>query len=609
MRKVWTSLFVILGLMTLFACQQFFGEKTISSTKAIQKLKVSQQKAVNLFEDIKYVILVIGDGMQLEHEIAASQYLHGTPAGLSFHQLPFKAHMSTWDATTYNRFAWIKGVEPYNPETFTPGLAYDVFAAGLSPFPLNKPWSKETEYLLQRAVAYGENDFNLETAPKDYKKKFYLCTDSAAAATAMATGRKTEAGNISWDYGGKDGAAYGKSEFDGDPENAPFKTICEILKEQKDGFFGTVSTVPFDHATPAAFISHNSDRNNFYKGRNPWYDGKGLAESIFYDVQPDVVIGGGFPKNFDKKGSKFSGYISTDIYDRITNNLTDYVMAGPQKSGNGHYAPQYKTIAEAVSDINNTHSRFYQSKLVALYGKKNWTGPFASNGKYTRDFEGTTPMNSTDPLVESDPMEGGIPNLEHAAIQAIKLLLYRSALNNDKPFFLMVEEGDIDWANHDNNYRWMLGTVWEMNKTVDAICRYIDSNDRGENANASNANDRMNWNNTLLIVTADHSNSYMRLKRDASGNIFLGKGQLPIQTPTKAGTGKGQYPYIGNFTYSDEVRYGSDYHTNELVMVYAKGAGARFLSKYQGTWYPKTNIIDNTQLFRAMADAFQLKIN
>jgi alkaline phosphatase len=301
MRKVWTSLFVILGLMTLFACQQFFGEKTISSTKAIQKLKVSQQKAVNLFEDIKYVILVIGDGMQLEHEIAASQYLHGTPAGLSFHQLPFKAHMSTWDATTYNRFAWIKGVEPYNPETFTPGLAYDVFAAGLSPFPLNKPWSKETEYLLQRAVAYGENDFNLETAPKDYKKKFYLCTDSAAAATAMATGRKTEAGNISWDYGGKDGAAYGKSELDGDPENAPFKTICEILKEQKDGFFGTVSTVPFDHATPAAFISHNSDRNNFYKGRNPWYDGKGLAESIFYDVQPDVVIGGGFPKNFDKK--------------------------------------------------------------------------------------------------------------------------------------------------------------------------------------------------------------------------------------------------------------------------------------------------------------------
>ncbi|ETR68433.1 MAG: hypothetical protein OMM_04570 [Candidatus Magnetoglobus multicellularis str. Araruama] len=380
-----------------------------------------------------------------------------------------------------------------------------------------------------------------------------------------------------------------------------------MLKAQKNGFFGTVSTVPFNHATPAAFISHNPDRNNYYQGRHPWYHGKGLAESIFNDVQPDVVIGAGFPKCFDQTGSGFSSYISTDLYYQITNNLTSYVMAGPQKSGNGYFAPQYKTIEAAVSDINNVHSRFYQSNLVALYGSNNWTGPFAADDcKYTRDLDGTIPMYSTDPLTESDPMEGGMPNLEHAAIQAIKLLLYRSVLNDDKPFFLMVEQGDIDWANHYNDYRWLLGTMWELNKTVHTICRYIDSNDRGENANQSNTKDRMNWHNTLLIVTSDHGNSYMRLQRDQSGNVILKKGQLPIQTPTNANTGGGQYPYRGNFTYSDEVTYGSDYHTNELVMLYASGSAAPFLSKYQGTWYPKTKILDNTQLFWAMADALQL---
>jgi alkaline phosphatase len=615
MKKVWMYLLFVCGLMLSIAyCQtpgDINGDNKVNLTEAIHALKVTAGHGSSSIEGIKYVILVIGDGMQLEHEIAASQYLNGTPDQLSFHQLPFKAHMTTWDATTYNRYAWIRGIEPYDPGTFTPGMAYDIFSAGRSPFPLDKPWSKETEYYLQRAVAYGEADFSLDEATNRYKEKFYMCTDSAAAATAMATGRKTEAGNISWDYGGKDGFAFGKSDKDGDPENAPFTTICEMLKDQKGGFFGTVSTVPYNHATPAAFISHNPDRNNYYQGRRDWYDGPGLAESIFYDVKPDVVIGGGFPSELGADGSDFSGYISKELYGKIVNNKTDdYVMAGPQIAGEGFSAPHYSTIENAVADINNVNSERHQKKLVALYSSGNWDGPYAtSNGTFTRHSDGSFVMNSTDPLTESDPMEDGIPNLEHASIQAIKLLLYRSALNADKPFFLMVEQGDIDWANHENDYKWMVGTTWELSKTVDAICRYIDGDDKGENANATNTGDRMNWQNTLLIVTSDHGNSYMRLKRDESGAILLGKGELPTQTPTDAGTGGGQYPFKGNFSYSDEVSYGSDYHTNELVMVYAKGAATSILGSYQGTWYPKTNIIDNTQLFKAMAAALNLDIS
>ena len=618
MKKV---LFFIIGFLFIFSnvyvyCQNhgdINGDGKVNLTEAIYALNVSagiKGHGGHFGEEIKYVILVIGDGMQLEHEVAASQYLNGTPDSLSFHQLPYKGHMTTWDKTTYGRYAWIRGVDDYNTQNFIPGLAYDIFSGGLSPYPLNKLWNSERKYFLQRAVAYGENDFSLDEKPDDYKHKFYMCTDSAAAATAMATGRKTEAGNISWDFGGKDGFAYGKSEFDGDPENGEYKTICELLKEQKGGFFGTVSSVPFNHATPAAFISHNPDRNNYYQGRRSWYSGKGLAESIFDDVKPDVVIGGGFPSDFNAAGSSFSGYISVDIYDRITKGQTQYIMAGTQNSGNNHSKPQFYTIKEAVSKINEPGSQYYQKKLVGLYASDNWDGPYAtgSNGSpfFTRDYNGTIPMNSTDPLVEDDPMEGGIPNLEHAAIQAVKLLLYRSALHNDKPFFLMVEQGDIDWANHDNDYRWMIGTTWELSKTVDAICRYIDSNDQGEKAKNDNLQDRMNWNNTLVIVTSDHGNSYMRLTRNESGNIILGRGQLPTQTPTDAGTGSGQYPYVANYTYSSEVTYGSDYHTNELVMVYAKGSASKALTFYEGSWYPSSRIIDNTQLFRAMADAFHL---
>jgi alkaline phosphatase len=48
---------------------------------------------------------MIGDGMQLEHEIAASRYLFGQDYALSFHQLPHETNVTTWDVTTYDKHA------------------------------------------------------------------------------------------------------------------------------------------------------------------------------------------------------------------------------------------------------------------------------------------------------------------------------------------------------------------------------------------------------------------------------------------------------------------------------------------------------------------------
>jgi len=52
--------------------------------------------------EAKYIILMIGDGMNIEHEIAASRYLYGKDFKLSFHKLPYQANVATWDVTTYN---------------------------------------------------------------------------------------------------------------------------------------------------------------------------------------------------------------------------------------------------------------------------------------------------------------------------------------------------------------------------------------------------------------------------------------------------------------------------------------------------------------------------
>lgn len=75
-----------------------------------------------------------------------------------------------------------------------------------------------------------------------------LITDSAAAATAIATGRKTNSGVISMN----------KSK------RAKLKTIAEIAKKEGKKV-GIISSVYLDHATPASFYAHTPSRNNYYK--------------------------------------------------------------------------------------------------------------------------------------------------------------------------------------------------------------------------------------------------------------------------------------------------------------------------------------------------------
>lgn len=554
--------------------------------------------------EAKYVIMVIGDGMQLEHERAGSQYLYGSPDSLSWHRLTYKCNMTTWDSTTYGRAAWAKGEKEYNKDDFMPGIGYSVFFGGVQPYDLtpdlgavqmgNSGFTYGQEaYFLSRYVAFGETDFDLDCSPSDYKKKFYLCTDSAAAGTAFSCGLKTEAGNIAWAAGGKDGFVYGKSTEDGDPMDGAFTTICERFRDQKGAAFGTLSSVPFNHATPAAFVSHNPDRNNYYTGRRSWYKGIGLCEDICYGTTPDVVIGGGYPSDPSANESSWgSGYVSYGVYNDIVNGNTEYVYAGT-----GLSIPNYASIDNAADAIvAGTAAR---NKLWSTWESSNWDGPYAIGDggtvSFARDSAGTNMFGTTDPLVDDDPMIGGIPSLEHATVKALDVLKKNGGSNG---FFVMVEQGDIDWANHANDYAWMVGTVWEMHKTVDAIVRYVE-----QDAD-------MNWDNTLLVVTTDHGNNYMRLARDASGHIVLGKGELPTQTATGAGTGGGQYPYEGSFSYdASEVTISSDYHTNELVRVYAKGAGAAAIEMYEGLWYPGTRIIDNTQLHHAMAKAAYIDLS
>ena len=145
----------------------------------------------------------------------------------------------------------------------------------------------------------------------------------------------------------------------------------------------------------------------------------------------------------------------------------------------------------------------------------------------------------------------------------------------------MIEQGDIDWANHANDFQRMIGTTWDLHTAVEAAIDFVNQPEDG-----------IDWSNTLLIVTSDHSNSYMRLQAE------LMAGDLPAQEGTCGYGGPAcTYP-------NGEVSYRTTDHTNELVMLYAQGAfRISDFKKNEGRWYPCSRIIDNTQLYHIMAEA------
>ncbi|MDD2850880.1 MAG: alkaline phosphatase [Desulfuromonadaceae bacterium] len=496
----------------------------------------------------KNVILIIGDGMQLEHERAANNYLFGTPeAGLEHQTLSYKGVASTWDVTSYNRYAFGKyssngfstkkysdsTVDLNNTATFESTLGYDPAKGGKLPY-------RQDAVTAKAGIPY----FSTKLKDSATGSAGTPATDSASAATALAAGFKTDSGNIAWRTG--------------DPANGRLATIAEMYRNQKKASIGVVSTVPFSHATPAGFVSHNVNRNNY----------KAIAQEIIAGVRPDVVIGGGHPAYNSATSSADYTYIDAPEYSYLKNSTTvsDYNFVERKTGVDGGTA----LLAAADAAVAN------KQKLFGLFGG---AGGNFDYHKASNDGTATITRGS----IEN-------PTLADASKAALKVLS-----QNSNGFFLMLEQGDIDWANHSNDYAAMIGGMWDLNNAVKAVEAFID--------NKTNPN--VTWDNTMVIVTSDHGNSYMRLQKD------LAKGKLPSQTPNGAGAPTGYDTSVAYYYDPTEVTYGfnakgmSD-HTNELVTLYAKGAGSTLFSGHEGSWYPGTRIIDNTQIYKVMMSALGL---
>ncbi|WP_292000935.1 alkaline phosphatase [Chlorobium sp.] len=568
----------------------------------------------------EHVMLFIGDGMNIEHEIAASRYLYGEDYGLAWQNWSeeedgWSGYATTWDITAYNKYAAAFGAAPYSEATVDPLIGYDPSLGGETPYPVAMTFSgkpdngdvgtveikvtatdesgasvsdtftitvenvndvptlvKPLEDVVTIADAKMEHvvladafrdvdagdsltwtatladgsplpewlQFSASHHDLETMEGYFLnennsakwATDSASAITAMVTGQKTDAGNLSWAYG--------------DPADGALTTIAETLRADYGFAIGVGSTVEFSHATPAGVVSHNVNRGNTWA----------ISHEILTETQPEVVIGAGLDGYFAKAGVAKTP-TDTDS-DADNNGYNDEYDA----FHNGTVADYTENVefVEREAGVDGGDALVAAAAAVDLSAGERLFGLFGSSEGHFDYYE----VEDTPGTVTITRGEGGIdedPTMAEMANAAL------TVLNQDSDgFFVMFEQGDIDWSNHANDYEAMIGGVYDLDLAVTEVENYVASGVHG-----------IDWSNTLVIVTSDHSNSYMR------NESVLSVGDLG-----EVGT---------------DVTYASGGHTNELVTVTARGAGATYFGELAGDIYAGTSIIDNTQIYTAMLNA------
>ncbi|MGG0262049.1 alkaline phosphatase [Bacillus mycoides] len=119
-------------------------------------------------------------------------------------------------------------------------------------------------------------------------------TDSASAATAMASGVKTYNAAISVDN-----------------DKTAVKTVLEQAKEHGKST-GLVATAEITHATPAAFGAHDMHRDNMDAIANDYFD-----EKVKGKHKVDVMLGGG-RKNFVREDRNLTEEFKKSGYSYVT---------------------------------------------------------------------------------------------------------------------------------------------------------------------------------------------------------------------------------------------------------------------------------------------------
>lgn len=310
-------------------------------------------------------------------------------------------------------------------------------------------------------------------------------TCSSAAGTAIACGVKTCNGRLGIT-----------------PDGDTLESLAVALKE-KGYKIGIMSSVPVNHATPAAFYGHNTDRHDYYSITRE------IPASGF-----DFFAGAGFidyaGKSGDMKDSRSlleeGGYtvcFGADEFDKRKSEATKMVLC--QETGRDRNASEYRVEKSPGTDISSGEM---MNKCLEFLGDKS-------------------------------------------------------------PFFIMYEQGEIDWAAHENKTMPMIESILKLDEAVKAALAFY----------------RTHPDETLIIVTADHETGGLALGATSTWNE-VDLGWKTLDSIWVSSGYENNLDYGQNRAMNDSAFIGwtTRGHTGGPVPVYAIGRGSeRFAGRFDNT--------------------------
>ena len=315
--------------------------------------------------------------------------------------------------------------------------------------------------------------------------------DSANTASSIFNGEKSYNNAINVDGNG----------------NSLF-TLAELAHEIGKTV-GVVSTVQISDATPAAGGgAHNVSRGNRTE----------IAQEMFEKGILDVIAGAGNP-DYDDNGQLLATPNNTWIGSTLWNSL----KAGSFQSQDGVGWTLLQDRADIVAAIDAAPA---EQRLALIVES------FTGSNSYRA---GADPANE-------DPFT--VPRLETSATLTELSLAALNRLNQgDDGLTITIEGGEVDRAMHSNNFGRMIEEYISFNDSVKAVMDWVSSD-------ASKAT----WEDTLLIVTADHD--HMLFGPDGETIPYQ-----PVQ-PDADGDLVPEYQWFGNG------------HSNQVIPLYAYGANS-----------------------------------
>lgn len=348
-----------------------------------------------------------------------------------------------------------------------------------------------------RGMKGEENKLSFEKFPHLAHSKTYQANqqtpDSAPTMTSIVTGSKANDGTLSIapNVIGPDPVAAAK------PENR-LTTILEQA-EQNGLWTGVVSTARITHATPGACYAHTPHRD--------WEADADLSPQAAAVDYPDIARQ---LLDFHQRDTTMNGKPSRGL---------EVVMGGGRS--------KFLTTSDAdPEDAGKTGDRKSRNLV------NEWTG---RGGVFVFDQKGFDAVDpaTTGPvlgLFERSHMEfeldrardtAGEPSLTQMTEKAIRILK-----RSPKGFFLMIEAGRIDHGHHAGNAKRALTDAAELSRAVQRATELVGDD-------------------TLIIVTADHSHVFTMAGYPTRGNPILGlvvtnddATGLPASGPAKAKDGK-----------------------------------------------------------------------